>query len=80
MGVVCSTHGEEEECILGFGGKARRRERPRHRWVDYIKKDLRDRMGWYGLKLSGSGQGPVEGSCEHGYELSGSIKCWEIIE
>jgi predicted deacylase len=22
----------------------------------------------------------VEGSCEHGNELSGSIKCWEILE
>jgi hypothetical protein len=27
-----------------------------------------------------SGQGPVEGSCEHGNEPSGSIKCWEILE
>jgi hypothetical protein len=23
--------------------------RPRRRWVDNIKMDLRDRMGWYGL-------------------------------
>jgi hypothetical protein len=23
---------------------------------------------------------PVEGSCEHGIEPSGSIKCWEILE
>jgi hypothetical protein len=23
--------------------------RPRHRWVDDIKMDLRERMGWYGL-------------------------------
>jgi hypothetical protein len=22
----------------------------------------------------------VEGSCEHGNELSGTIKCWEILE
>jgi hypothetical protein len=22
----------------------------------------------------------VEGSCEHGIELSGSIKCWEVPE
>jgi hypothetical protein len=22
----------------------------------------------------------VEGSCEHGNETSGSIKCWEILE
>jgi hypothetical protein len=32
-------------------------------------------MGWYGLDRSGSGLGPVEGSCEHGDEPSGSIKC-----
>jgi hypothetical protein len=37
-------------------------------------------MRWYGLDLrvSGSGWGPVEGSCEHGNEPSGSLKCWEI--
>jgi hypothetical protein len=45
LGVACSTHGEVEECILGFGGKVRRRERPRHRWVNNIKMDLRD-IGW----------------------------------
>jgi hypothetical protein len=29
--------------------------RPRRRWVDNIKIDLRERMGWYGLDRSGSG-------------------------
>jgi hypothetical protein len=30
--------------------------RPRRRWVDNIKIDLkRDRMGWYGLERTGSG-------------------------
>jgi hypothetical protein len=52
--------------------------RPRRRWVDSIK--LRERMGWYGLDRSGLGQGPVEGSCEHGDEPSDSIKCWEVLE
>jgi hypothetical protein len=37
-------------------------------------------MGWYGLDWLGSGQGPVEGSCEHGNEPSGSIKFWEVLE
>jgi hypothetical protein len=37
-------------------------------------------MGWCGLGRSGSGYGPVEGSCEHGDEPSGSIKCWEVLE
>jgi hypothetical protein len=31
-------------------------------------------MGWYGLDLSVSGYGLVEGSCEHSNEPSGSIK------
>jgi hypothetical protein len=48
---------------------------------NHIKMDLkRDRMGWYGLDLSGSGQGPVESSCEHGDERSGCMTCWEILE
>jgi hypothetical protein len=29
--------------------------RSRRRWVDNIKRNLRDRMGWYGLDRSGSG-------------------------
>jgi hypothetical protein len=30
--------------------------RPRYRWVDNIKMDLkRDRMAWYGLDQTGSG-------------------------
>jgi hypothetical protein len=49
--------------------------RPRRRWVNNIKMDLkRDRMGWYGLDLFGLGWGSVEGSCEHGNEPSVSIK------
>jgi hypothetical protein len=37
-------------------------------------------MGLYGLYLSGLGQGPVGGSCEHGNETPDSIKLWEIVE
>jgi hypothetical protein len=37
-------------------------------------------MGWYGLDRSGSESEPVEGSCEHGNEHSGSIKCCEVLE
>jgi hypothetical protein len=32
--------------------------KPRRRWVDSIKMDLRE-MGWCGLHRSGSGYGPV---------------------
>jgi hypothetical protein len=54
--------------------------RPRCRWMGGIKMDIRDRMGWYGLDRSGSGYGPVEDSCEHGNDPSGSIKRWEVLE
>jgi hypothetical protein len=40
----------------------------------------RDGMGRCGLDCSGLGEGPVEGSCEHGDTHSGSIKCWEVLE
>jgi hypothetical protein len=47
---------------------------------DNVKTDLRE-IGWdCGLDSSGSGQGPVAGSCEHGNQLSGSIKFWEFLE
>jgi hypothetical protein len=46
--------------------------RPRRRWVDNIKMDLRE-TGWYGLDQTGSGYGQVEGSCEHGDEPSASL-------
>jgi hypothetical protein len=51
--------------------------RPKCRWVNNNKMDLRE-IGWYGLDLSGSGK--MEGSCEHGNEPSCSIKCWKILE
>jgi hypothetical protein len=33
-----------------------------------------------GLDRSASGQEPVEGSCEHSDEPSGSLKLWEVPE
>jgi hypothetical protein len=42
---ACSTHGGEEERIYGFGGKAGRKrllEKPRRRWEDSIKMDLKE--------------------------------------
>jgi hypothetical protein len=64
--------------LVGKPEAQRLLETPRRTWVDNIKIDLRER--WYGLDRSGSGLGPVEGSCEHGNESSDSIKCWEILE
>jgi hypothetical protein len=43
-------------------------------------KRIRGEISLYGLDWSGAGLGPVEGTCEHGNEPSGSIKCWEILE
>jgi hypothetical protein len=74
--------GQKRNAYLILVGKPEGRRplgRPRRRWVDNVKMDL-ERMGWYGLERSGSGQGKVECSCEHGNEPSGSIKCWEILE
>jgi hypothetical protein len=30
--------------------------------------------------MIGSGEGPEEGSCEHGNEPSSFIKCWEVLQ
>jgi hypothetical protein len=47
-------------------------ERPRRRWDDGIKMDLRE-IGWGGgVDSPGSGQGPLAGCCECGDEPSGS--------
>jgi hypothetical protein len=53
--------------------------RPKSRWVGNIKIDLRE-IGWDSMDRSGSGYGPVEGSCEHGDEPLGFIKCWGILK
>jgi hypothetical protein len=44
--------------------------------VDDIKMDLRE-IGWDAVDWIDMAQ---EGSCEHGYEPSGSIKYWECLE
>jgi hypothetical protein len=42
-----------------------------------IKMDLRE-IGWDGIDWIELSQD--RGSCEHGHEPSGSIKCWEVLE
>jgi hypothetical protein len=37
-------------------------------------------MDQCGLDASGSGQGPVTGSCEHGNEILGPTKCEEFLD
>jgi hypothetical protein len=50
--------------------------RPRIRWVDNIKMDLRE-IVWGGMHRIDLAQDRDQwrDSCEHGNELSGSIKC-----
>jgi hypothetical protein len=45
VGGSCGTHGRGKKNIEGFDGKARRKksfERPRSRWKEWIKMDLRE--------------------------------------
>jgi hypothetical protein len=51
--------------------------KPRRRWVDNIKMDLRE-IGWDGMDWIDLAQ--EEGSCGHCNKPSGSIKCWEVLE
>jgi hypothetical protein len=56
--------------------------RPRRRWEDNIKMDLRE-VGWGGMDSISVAQDrdrQVAGFCECGYEPSGSIKCGEFLE
>jgi hypothetical protein len=57
--------------------------RPRRGWENNIKMDVREIGFWgcgFGLDSLGSGYGQVAGSCEHGNEPSGSIKCGEFLD
>jgi hypothetical protein len=54
--------------------------RPKRRWEDSNKIDLRE-VGWgNGLDRSGSEYEQVADSCEYGNELSGSIKCRKFLD
>jgi hypothetical protein len=52
--------------------------RPKGRWVNNIKMDLRE-IGWDGTDWIDLAQDRDQWS-EHGNEPSGSIKCWEFLE
>ena len=53
--------------------------RPRHRWEDNTRMDIRKAGSGHGVDRSGSGCGQVAGCCECGNELSSSIKCGEFL-
>jgi hypothetical protein len=51
MDGVCSTHGKYKKCIQNVGRKTLKKEplgRPRNRWEDSIRMDLRE-IGWEGV-------------------------------
>jgi hypothetical protein len=56
--------------LLGKPEGKRPLGRPRRRWMDSIKIDLRE-IGWDGMDWLNLA--PDRGSCEHGNEPSGSI-------
>jgi hypothetical protein len=56
MGRACSTNGDKRNAYSIFVGKPEGKRplgKPRRRWMDNIKMDLRDigwdGMGWFGL-------------------------------
>jgi hypothetical protein len=68
--------GEERKVYKVLVGKPEGKRplgRPRHRWEDGIRMNLREiGLGGCGLVSTGSGQGSVAGCCECGDEPSGS--------
>jgi hypothetical protein len=73
--------GEKMNAYRILVGKPERKRplgRPRRRWVDNIKVDLReiewDSMDWFDLAHN------KDQWRAHGNEPSGSIKCWEVLE
>jgi hypothetical protein len=68
--------GEDRKVYKVLVGKPEGRRplgRPRHRWEDGVRMDLREiGLGGCELDSTGSGQGPVAGCCECGDEPSGS--------
>jgi hypothetical protein len=64
VGGACGTHGRGQKSVQGFGRKPEGKGplvRPRRRWENVIRMDLR-KIGWgCGVDSTGSGQGPVAG-------------------
>jgi hypothetical protein len=67
MDRVCSMNGAKRNAYKILVGGDRPLGRPR-----------RGGTGW--IHLAEDRDRPVEGSCEHDNESSGSVKCWEVPE
>jgi hypothetical protein len=67
--------GEERKLYRVLVGKSEGKKplgRPRRRWEDGIKMDLKEISWGYRVEPFGSGLAPVAGSCEYGDEPAGS--------
>jgi hypothetical protein len=69
VGGACGKHGRGEKIVYGKPEGKRPLGRPRRRWKDGIRMDLRE-ISRGRLDPVGSGWGPVAGSCEYGDEHS----------
>jgi hypothetical protein len=83
MGRACSTNGERRNAYRILVGKPEGKRplgRPRRRWVDNIKMDLRE-VGWYGRDWIDLAQDSDRWrALVNSNEPSGSINCWEVLE
>jgi hypothetical protein len=66
--------------LVGKGEGTRPLGKPKHKWNDNIRRDLRNRSEICELDSSGSEWGPVVSFFEHGNEPSGSMKGGEFID
>jgi hypothetical protein len=77
MGRACGTHGEVRNAYKILVGKPEGKRslgRPRHRWEDNIRVDIKE-IWWDGVDWIHLAQDrPVAGSCENSNERSDSIK------
>jgi hypothetical protein len=75
--------GEERKVYKVLVGKPEGKRplgRPRCRWEDGVRMELREiGLGVCGLDSTGSGQGPVSGCCECGDKPSGSCATELVI-
>jgi len=84
MRCSCGRYKGEDICIHELGGKTWRKMF----FVDPIAEastifgngSYRNIMGECGLYWSVSGYGQVAWTCEHDHELSGPMKCGEVID
>jgi hypothetical protein len=82
MGGACSRYGEKRNAyrilVRKLEGK-RPLGRPRRRWVDNIKIDLRE-IGWDGMDWIDLAQDRNQWRALVSTVPSGSIKCWQVLE